>query len=124
VLLIQPFPKLAQAEAAGNIVADLRGCAFNRASTNLFQAATHKDIKDAEHTYSFMFVFGDRCCWLMFPDYGVAVRTRPGDAVVFNGREATHCNSPLEGIEMPDNYKQQVSVWNDHRASVALYVKD
>jgi hypothetical protein len=62
--------------------------------------------------------------YLLLVQYGVAIKTFPGDTVIFNAREVVHANSDLEGIDMDqDNYAEYSKAWGQHRLSVIYYVK-
>jgi hypothetical protein len=50
--------------------------------------------------------------YLLCPQYGIAIKTYPGDTVVFNARDGIHANSDLEGVFMdPADYWKYRETW-------------
>lgn len=136
-LLMQDFPDIHQAhQQALRTVAQhpaLTGTDFTTVSLNGFRTAAHRDTSDVEGTYGVMLVLGTEGthCDLLFPDHGLAVETRPGDVVIFRGRDALHANGPIQGtqVEPPasaskgSDEQRAKAKWKHNRISAAFYVK-
>jgi hypothetical protein len=105
----------------------LKGRVFNVVTLVSTQCSAHNDPKDAPGTLTVMHVLGPVptvSCHLLCPQYGVAIRTHPGDTVIFNAREVVHANSDLSGVKLDrNNYGKYMETVEGHRLSATFYVK-